>query len=335
MRAARGIQAVNTVWALAEKTQVVFFPASFSEETWAYYDLPRKGPILKEVSRKIGPFKSLLRYLLALLPHLKGGDLVYTRHLKAAWWLVKLKALHRKPVVYEAHEIFTEKHPHLEKVEAQVFKSVQGVVCVSQGLKRAIGTRFSTKATVIPNGTRLLKINLEAKFASSPRFVLYVGSLRYPWKGGESLLSSLTYWPQGLKLLLVGGKKDHPRIKSLGFVPPAKIPPFLKRAQLAVLPNSSKMTQSQLYTSPLKLLDYMAAGCAVVASDLPSVRELVSEKEALLVPPDDPKALAEGISHLLNDTKLRLSLAKAAYNRAKEFTWQRRAARILSFLKEL
>ena len=334
MRAARGVQAVNTVWALAKREKVLFFPAALRKEAFAYYGLPKKGPLICPVPRSFPGGKAHFVYLLRLLPRLRPVSVLYTRHLKTAWWLIKTRGLHRRRIVYEAHEIFAEKKKKLERKEAEVFKGADLVVCVSWGLSSAVERFFSVKARVIPNGTRVIPLNVKDKFLRPVRDIYYVGTLRYQWKGGETLLSSLPLWPQGLELIVIGEGIRHPRIKWRGFLPPARIPEVLKEAQVGLLPNSAQNTQSRFYTSPMKLLDYLGAGCAVVASNLESVREIVSEKEALLIPPDDPRDLAEAVALLSQEPKLALKLAEAGYLRARDFTWERRAERILSLLKE-
>src|SRR4029453_17817516 len=80
------------------------------------------------------------------------------------------------------------------------------------------------------------------------------------------------------------------------------------------------------FTSPLKLFEYMAAGRAIVASDLPAIREVLRhEVNALLVTPGDSTALAGGIERLLADSELAARLARNALNDVDDYTWSRRA----------
>jgi glycosyltransferase involved in cell wall biosynthesis len=85
--------------------------------------------------------------------------------------------------------------------------------------------------------------------------------------------------------------------------------------------------------SPLKLFEYMASGKPIVASDLPVLREiLVEDRNALLYPPSDPAALAECLARLLADKSLATRLADQARQDVEDFTWERRAARILAHI---
>jgi glycosyltransferase involved in cell wall biosynthesis len=72
---------------------------------------------------------------------------------------------------------------------------------------------------------------------------------------------------------------------------------------------------------PLKIVESMACGTPVIASDLPAVRELISSgNDGMLVPPDSPRALAGALESLLEDVSMRDRLAQGARQRAvKEF----------------
>jgi len=89
------------------------------------------------------------------------------------------------------------------------------------------------------------------------------------------------------------------------------------------------------FTSPLKLFEAMAAGRPIVASDLPSVREVLEDGvHALLVPADDPHALAAAIRKLDSDEDLRKRLARAAGDKVRQYSWDERARKILRLLEE-
>jgi glycosyltransferase involved in cell wall biosynthesis len=75
----------------------------------------------------------------------------------------------------------------------------------------------------------------------------------------------------------------------------------------------------------------MAAGKPVIASDLPSIREL-AEGVAYFVPPDDAQALADGIRSLLQDDGKCSRLAASARERARRYDWKVRANHISSYL---
>jgi len=174
--------------------------------------------------------------------------------------------------------------------------------------------------------------------------VVYTGGLM-EWKGVDLLVEAARALPE-VRFAVAGGMDaDVEALRRLaaglsnlrvdGFQPPGRIPLYLAAADLGVVPNRSRPAISARYTSPLKIFEAMAAGLPLVASDLPSLRELLEPgQDALLVPPDDAAALAEGIRRLLADGELRRRMRARLLERAVEHTWDARAARILDWMRE-
>jgi glycosyltransferase involved in cell wall biosynthesis len=172
---------------------------------------------------------------------------------------------------------------------------------------------------------------------------VYTGGL-LEWKGVDLLVDAARSLP-GVYFAIAGGmEKDVRRLRARvgglanvridGFQSPARVPLYLAAADLAVVPNRSRPAISARHTSPLKVFEAMAAGVALVASDLPSLRELLEDGEdAILVPPDDAKALAGGIERLAGDAALRSRLASRLRSRAAEHTWDARARRVLDWME--
>ena len=104
---------------------------------------------------------------------------------------------------------------------------------------------------------------------------------------------------------------------------------------MLVLPNLASPLSTHA-TSPLKLFEYMAAGRAIVASDLPSIREVLTDDvSAVLVAPGDAAALAQGIRRLADDAALRARLAAAAARAVAEYSWDERAARLEALFSDV
>ncbi len=123
------------------------------------------------------------------------------------------------------------------------------------------------------------------------------------------------------------------RVEFTGFQPPAAVAAAVRVADALVLPNRGT-TVSARYTSPLKLFEYLAAGRPIVAADLPALREILRDNEnARLVPPDDPRALADALLAVTRDAALAVRLARGAFDTAAEYSWDRRAARLESVLQ--
>jgi glycosyltransferase involved in cell wall biosynthesis len=119
-----------------------------------------------------------------------------------------------------------------------------------------------------------------------------------------------------------------------GWVNPADVPLYLRGLNVCVLPLP--WTDHFAYAaSPLKLFEYMASGTPIVASNLPAVAEILRDGEnALLVPPGDVAALTDAIRRLRDDPILGAELARQAKQDVREFTWDKRAMRIVEIMTE-
>jgi glycosyltransferase involved in cell wall biosynthesis len=84
--------------------------------------------------------------------------------------------------------------------------------------------------------------------------------------------------------------------------------------------------------SPVKMFEYMAGGVPIVASDLPTIREVLNGTNAAIVPPGDAPALARAISQLLADAPRAQALAARAREEVRTYSWQERAKKVLSFI---
>lgn len=177
----------------------------------------------------------------------------------------------------------------------------------------------------------------------------YVGRLQTMAmdKGVGLLIEALASVP-GAMLALVGGPEaqaeeyrgrwaalglEPARFLYAGQVAPARVPLLLAAFDVCAMPLPWT-EHFAYYASAIKLFEYMAAGRALVASDLPSTREVVADGEsALLFPPGDAPALAAAIRRLKADSALRERLGAAGQTLVMErFTWRARAEAILAAL---
>jgi glycosyltransferase involved in cell wall biosynthesis len=93
---------------------------------------------------------------------------------------------------------------------------------------------------------------------------------------------------------------------------------------------------TERHTSPLKAFEALAAGRPIVATDLPSSREVLRhEGNALLVPPSDPGALAAALRRLLENRPLAERIARQAWDDAPQWSWDSRAAKLRALLEAL
>jgi len=174
----------------------------------------------------------------------------------------------------------------------------------------------------------------------------YVGGLRQG-KGIELLarLAPLTPW---VTYHIVGGSqaeiqqwkevlKESGNITIHGWVPPAETDKYRRSFDVLLAPYDRMAAQVDgvrahtAWLSPLKLMEYMAAGKPILCSDLPAYREILAhERTALLCDPDDPQAWVTALKRLWEQTELRHRLGEAARREfLQRYTWKRRAANVL------
>lgn len=136
--------------------------------------------------------------------------------------------------------------------------------------------------------------------------------------GGGPMLSRLKEQAYRLNL-------SH-RVVFTDYLPSDTIPDVLAAADIAVACFSDEGFVR--CKSPLKVAEYMAAGKAIVASDVGEV-PWMTQGAASLVRPGDPQALAEGIQHLLEDAPMRAELGKKARERAETcINWRQSAEKL-------
>ena len=174
--------------------------------------------------------------------------------------------------------------------------------------------------------------------------ILYTGHL-YGWKGAHTLADAAKFLPEEVMIYFVGGtetdlikfREQYGQVKNiqiLGKKPHQDIPYFVGSADILVIPNSGKEDISKLYTSPMKLFEYMASGRPIIASNLPSIREIIDESSAYFFESDNAEDLARVIKEVLGDMDAAQQKATKARGMVNNFSWDSRAKVILEFLKK-
>ncbi len=120
--------------------------------------------------------------------------------------------------------------------------------------------------------------------------------------------------------------------KILTHVNHLEAPKYMKASDilLMVYPNT---THYAYYMSPLKLFEYMASGAAIIASDLPSLREILNDSSCFFFNPDDQRNFNRVLSEAIFNKELRKIKAEEAYENVQKHTWNKRAKNILEFIK--
>ena len=274
-------------------------------------------------------------------------DLIYLSELKLAGYLLHRSSSLKKPIVYEFHNLkaFDSEPFRPDPAEEKVYREATSVIVTTKSLcgmlKQLYGARQGEAIVSLASDLFLEPFSFRPAGKEDESKIFYLGQ-HYPLQGVDLLVEAMAYLP-GCRLYTVGGRPGEieslkevaerygvaSRVHFHGFVRPSEIPPLLGTADVMVIPsrNAGRMP----YVAHTKIYEYMAYGRPIVATDLPSIRELLADRHnAILVSPDDPKTLAEGIRMILSDPILAEKMARNAYESARRHTWKERGGALTS-----
>jgi len=256
------------------------------------------------------------------------------------FWFLEFCRRRGSKIVLTAHDLL----PHdtgeaFKKTFLKLYGMADCIICHSDHVKTMLCAEFSvpeSKVSVIPHGPFFYDLPLTTSKETAPGFgknrdkvlVLWQGII-FPYKGIDLLLNA---WRQveaaadDCRLMIAG--TGAPEILAqirhqvrqlhlkrveleLRFVSPSELVALYREADMVVYPYRAITTSGALATG-------LALGKAIVASDLPVFRELLTHREnALLVSPQNPADLAGALIELAHDAGLRERLANRV--RAMDF----------------
>ena len=284
--------------------------------------------------------------VLALYSVFRKADFIYSRDELPLYFL----SFFKKSLIFEIHRFSKKRSFFYRRFRNKNFK----VVSISKGLKDEL-LNFGFKPEnilVAPDGVDLEEFNLNLSKSEArikfglpldKKIAVYAGHL-FKWKGVDTLLKAALLLKEVLFVFIGGTEKDVENFKLLiekyraenvmllGHRPYSEIPFYLKAADVLVLPNEKEEKISEFYTSPLKLFEYMASGRPIVASNLPSVREILDKDSGLFFESGSSQRLIEAIKRVIEDENLTKSLSAKAFEKIHQYTWDKRARKILSFI---
>ena len=226
-----------------------------------------------------------------------------------------------------------------------------GLVVITRSLHQAITNavpQLRDRVVVAPDAVNINSFVPSTRLVGPTR-VGYVGSL-HTGKGMEIIAPVSRLMPQ-TQFVVIGGRPKQvsywrretgslSNLSLAGAAPPTQVPQRMHEFDIALLPNQPHVLLPSgddigQFTSPMKLFEYMAAGKAIVASDLPNLREVLQhESNCLLVPHDDHEAWAHAIDRLKTDEMLRQRISDQARTDAVErYSYKTRFQNILRFFQ--
>ena len=295
-------------------------------------------------------------------------DILYVRASMFSFVYGMLFRLSRKTIVVSEHNGWYEDERRslgrrtwlcgLERV-CQVLDATfaDRVRVVTHGIKDILVAQGvdHKKIHVIPNGTDPDAIRPTAREKALVSMgldpgLLYVGFLGHltPWQGVEVAVEAMAILANAdprVRLLIGGhGVMREPlesrvrdcglghRVIFLGAVPRGRVCEVLSSFDVAIAPFVRRRNE-RIGLSALKIGDYAAAGRAVVAADLPGIREFAEAGWLVLHRPDDPGSLADEVLNLLHDPARRREMGcKARIYAVANLSWGLTAERILNMI---
>jgi glycosyltransferase involved in cell wall biosynthesis len=366
---AEGLEAMKLCEALSEEAELVFVaPRRFNHiktDPFEFYDIKKKFklvklPVIDTVSLDLGNISYWIEaasYACALFFYIlfKTGkeDIIFSHDAISIYFLANI----RKNTFYDIHDYPKGKLA----LYRRLFDKVKGITTTNLWKKTKIVEQFTVPEQKIiyhPNGVELKKFDLNisqtdarAKTGLPEDKILigYVGMLKTMGmeKGIDIAIKSLSLMEDKLTLVLVGGRPEDiehyrlfahslglsDRVIFCGWTKHDLIPVYLKAFDVLIAPFP-KTDHYEFFMSPMKIIEYMASRRPIVATDLNSIRELAGNGEALLVEPDSPQALADGIKKIVGDPELGKELADKAFVKVQEYAWEARAGKILELMEK-
>lgn len=294
---------------------------------------------------KLAKLSSLLMW--ATVAALRRHDLVLTRSP-----IIALAARRCSTVALEFHGV-PKTHFRRLKFDHLLVPRLKGdryrFVFISNALKNRYVCEFphlrASRCIVAPSGFRSEWFPQTWSPSPGHRIVTYAGSLDQG-RGIEVVVDVAQRSPDA-EFRIIGGTSEEwrelttyidvpPNCSHTPHVAPAAIAGCLAESDVLLAPYQNKVLiasgdDNASVMSPLKLVEYFAAGRAIVASDLPAIREIAKDAEnALLVPPEDVTAWTEAVKELLADCTRRDRLGQQAFNSARgRLDWDSRLEVIL------
>lgn len=297
------------------------------------------------------------------VPKIKGRTLLYT--LRVFLFLIKNKShliygrfilgcylatLIRKKTIFESHSSIYKDNSLSQNIFNKLIRSkfLIKLVVISQKLKDVYLERdiARDKIFVAHDGADEVK-DLEQKISLKEYGKLNIGYIGHLYKGkGMEVIEKIAPKLPDFRFHVIGGtlkdieywseKISFKNVLFYGFVRQELVQKYINSMDICLLPNqkvvfthgNSNQNISE-YTSPLKMFEYMASKKAIIASDLPVLKEVLTSQNSYLVKYNDYDKWID-IIHILEDENIRKEIGRQAYEDFRvNFSWKQRAKNIL------
>ncbi len=275
-------------------------------------------------------------------------DIVYGRQVFGCY----IAAKQGLPVILESHAPMWEIGPvnNLYFNKLIKHKNFVRLIVITEALKNIYRKKnyniddiavLPDASVPVPDFSHKIKLNSN----SGNLKIMYTGHL-YPGRGIENIIYLAEQLPEHDFYIVGGLDKDIDFWKSkinfknlhfLGFVSPADVYKYRNSADILLAPYQKKVLvygahETSQFMSPLKIFEYMSSKKPVICSDLPVLREILNENNAILVPPDDYESWKNAVIKFAENPSFGAELANNSYNDfLKSYTWDKRAEILTRF----
>jgi len=359
------IQFLNT---LAENITVELLCLDSREEIKDYLnnnlgiELHKNLNVVQISNKKFGIKSNKLFFISNVLKYLeqyKSDKLVvYTRDFKQMRLAIKNLKSDSSNIkfVFEAHQILSQnycregeykKAKEMKELENFVFSNVDDLICITSTLSNEIKKVFSTCVSshhILPVGFNKDFLNIEHQ-KNKKYDVIYSGNFS-EWKGLDILVEAISIikhqYNRDIKAVLIGANNQtkqqyENQAKELGVVDNIeivkrvehkKIYDYISLSKVGVLSNKYD-ADGLLFTSPLKLYEYLGSGLKVVVSRLPSIESNVDQSLVYYATPENSHSFAKEILNALDDDSFDVKKVKEF---SRGYTWESRVKSFIEFI---
>ena len=296
-------------------------------------------------------------------------DVVYQRHARHAWAAAAVARLRGIPFVLEFNESEVragvgwnglQRTSDVRRSESFCLRHATVVAYISDELSELTENgAWPVRRTIVnPNGVDLEHFGSSEAELDGQRLrrrlgfdtcvvVSFVGTFM-PYHGSEVLADAvrLLESENNVRFLFVGdgGQRTSAakaledeiglgRVVFAGRVAFAELPAYLAASDICVAPYVPIPAGAVFVNSPIKILEYMAAGRATIASDLGQIRKMLGNGAGVLVPPGVAEALADAIRRLASDATTRAEIGATARREVQQYSWRHHVERVVEALE--
>jgi glycosyltransferase involved in cell wall biosynthesis len=311
---------------------------------------------------RVKAYGEVLQYAVISQPYLK---IAHFRDPWSGFPILKSKNSECK-TVYEVNAFYSIELVHLYasihqdtlkkiyEIEQYCLENADAIIVVSELLKQNVLNRGipENKIHCIPNGYDIGLAEKAQKCKINDFYILYFGAIQ-PWQGLDILLRALPYIQNAqlrLKIIISQRKKNlkfyYKLADKLGIsdkidwyyeMEQEELFSYIQNACAVIVPLIDCARNSEQGCCPLKIIESMGNGALVIASDLPSTRELIKNQETgILCRSNRPIELARSIDWALENPQKIMKIKKNAENFVKNnYTWDMQLSKLISVYQDI